>query len=45
MTAFSIFEQKMPLCWALLEMSGLRRVITPFNHHLSQNIGEGGSFK
>jgi len=44
MTAFPIFEQKMPLCWALLEMSGLRRVI-PFDPHLSQNIGEGGSLK
>jgi len=31
MTAFPIFEQKMPLCWALLEISGLRRVITPFD--------------
>jgi len=45
MTAFLIFEQKMPLCWALLEISGLRRVITPFDPHLSQNIGEGGSSK
>jgi len=45
MTAFSIFEQKMPLCWALLEMSGLRRIITRFDPYLSENIGEGGSFK
>jgi len=45
MTAFPIFEQKMPFCWALLEVSGLRRVITPFDPYLSENIGEGGSFE
>jgi len=45
MTAFPIFEQKMPLCWALLEISGVGRVITPFDPHLSQNIGEGGGFE
>jgi len=37
MTAFPIFEQKMPLCWALLEISGLRRVLHLLTPHLSQN--------
>jgi hypothetical protein len=45
MTAFLIFEQKMPLCWALLEISGLRRLITLFDPYLSENIEEGGGFE
>jgi len=45
MRAFPIFEQKMPLCWALLEISGLGRVITRFDPRLSHNTGEGGGFK
>jgi len=38
-------NQKMPLFILFREISGLRRVIKPFDPHLSQNIGEGGSFK
>jgi len=45
MTAFPIFEQKMPLCWALLEMSGLRRVINLLTPHLSQNSINGDELR
>jgi len=42
MTAFLIPEQKMPLCWALLEISGLRRVITHFNPYSPQKYSDKG---
>jgi len=45
MRAFPVSEQKMPLCWALLEISGLRPVIMLLDFHLSQNITEGGEFQ
>jgi len=45
MTVLVNLNQKMHSFIHFREVSGLRRVITPFDHHLSQNIGEGGSFK
>ena len=45
MTVLVNLNQKMPSFILFREISGLRRVITPFDLHLSQNIGEGGSFK
>jgi len=43
-TKHSISKEKVPSYWGFWEVSGLGRVITPFNHNLSQNIGEGGGF-
>jgi len=42
MTVLVNLNQKMPSFIHFREVSGLRRVITPFDPHLSQNIGEGG---
>jgi len=39
---YSISEQKVPSYWEFWEVSRLGRVITPFNLHLFENIGEGG---
>jgi len=44
-TKHPISEQKVPLYMVFWEILGLRRVITPFDHRLSQNIGEGGGFE
>jgi len=45
MTISYNLNQKMPSFIHFKEVSGLRRVITPFDPRLSQNIGEGGSFE
>jgi len=45
-TKHSFSEQKMPLCWALLEISRFRRVITRFDTYLSQeHCQKGGIFQ
>jgi len=38
-------NQKMHSFIRFREVSGLRRVIAPFNPDLFQNIGEGGNFE
>jgi len=44
MTVHINFNQKMRSFIHFRKVSGLRRVITPFDSHFSQNIMEGGGF-